>query len=60
MLSVLWLVHGVQNGFWMFTFLRLLIKDKISDTNERLLVLSARFNKEIPAYFNNGKINLEH
>lgn len=41
----------------MFTFLRLLIKDKCPDANERILVPSAQFGKEIPAYFDE-KINL--
>ncbi|MBR1486187.1 MAG: DUF1232 domain-containing protein, partial [Synergistaceae bacterium] len=42
---------------WMFTFLRLLIKEKCPEANERILVPSAQFGKEIPAYFD-GKINL--
>ena len=41
----------------MFTFLRLLIKDKCPEANERILVPSAQFGKEIPAYFDE-KINL--
>ena len=42
---------------WMFIFLRLLIKEKCPDANERILVPSAQFGKEIPAYFD-GKIDL--
>lgn len=43
---------------WMFMFLRLLIKDKCPGVNERILVPSAQFGKEIPAYFD-GTINLD-
>ena len=44
---------------WMFTFLRILIKEKCPEANERILVPSAKFGEEIPAYFD-GTIDLDN